>query len=111
MELVEVVVVALLLRGTGLAIWRLVLVGAFANLATHPSVWFVFTQLFLVGTTEYVVAAEGFAIVVEALFFWVVVPVISPARAIAVAVTANALSFVIGRAVQEVRPELLGLPT
>lgn len=109
--LVEGVVVVVGLRPTGVAIWRLALISLFANLATHPSVWFVFTQLFLVGTTEYLVVAEGFSVVVEALFFWVVLPGLTPRRAIVVAVAANAASFVTGRVVNEVWPELLRLPT
>lgn len=109
--LVEGVVVVVGLRPTGVAIWRLALISLFANLATHPSVWFVFTQLFLVGTTEYLVVAEGFAVVVEALFFWVVLPGLTPRRAIVVAVAANAASFVTGRVVNELWPELLRLPT
>ena len=71
---VEIPVAVLLLRGTGAGVPRLVVLVGLANLATHPSVWFVFTQLFLVGTPEYVVAAEGWAIAVEALFYAVAVP-------------------------------------
>ena len=41
----------------------------FANLITHPAVWFIFTQLFLVGTPEYVVTSEAWAVGLEALFY------------------------------------------
>jgi hypothetical protein len=94
---VEIPVAVVLLRGSGAGVPRLVVLVALANLATHPSVWFVFTQLFLVGTPEYVVAAEGWAIAVEALFYAVAVPGIRPSRALTVAVVANLASFVVGR--------------
>ena len=35
--------------------------------------WFVFTQLFLVGTAAYVLAAEAWAVLVETAFFMVVI--------------------------------------
>jgi len=109
--LVELAVVLVGLRGTGTAVGlpRLGLLSVFANLATHPAVWFVFTQLFLVGTAAYVVAAETWAVLAEALFYWAVLPGVSPRRALAVAVAANAASFVIGRAINMMAPELLRL--
>jgi hypothetical protein len=109
--LVEGAVVLYALRDAGVGLPRLALLILFANLVTHPSVWFVFTQLFLVGTTAYLVAAEGWAIAMEALFYWTVLPRISPRRAIAVAVAANAASFVMGRAISAWLPDLLRLPS
>ena len=73
---------------------------------THPAVWFVFTQLFLVGTTEYVVAAESWAVAAEAAFYWAAVTGLTVRRAIAVALLANLASFVAGRLVTELWPEL-----
>ena len=72
---VEIPVAVFLLRHADAALPRLVLLVVFANLATHPAVWFVFTQLFLVGTPEYVLAAEGWAFGAEALFYAVAVNV------------------------------------
>jgi hypothetical protein len=109
--LVEGAVVLYGLRGAGAGLPRLALLIVFANLVTHPSVWFVFTQLFLVGTTAYLVAAEGWAVAMEALFYWAVLPGLSPRRAIAVAVAANAASFVVGRAINAWLPDLLRLPS
>lgn len=93
---VEVVVVLLLLRRSGAGPWRLALLTAFANLATHPVAWFAITQLYVVGSTAYLAAAEGWAMAAEAVFWWAVLPAASPRRVIAVAVAANLASFVAG---------------
>ncbi len=94
---VEIPVALFLLRRVEPDRLRLVILVAFANLATHPAVWFVFTQLFLVGTPEYILAAESWAIAVEALFYAVTIRGISPRRAIAVALAANVASIAVGR--------------
>ena len=80
----------------------------FANLATHPIVWYVITQLLLVGTAEYLLAAESWAVVVEALFYAVAIRGLDPRRAIAVALVANAASFLAGRIVGDLWPEVFG---
>ena len=89
---------------------RLALLLVFANLATHPAVWFVFTQLFLVGTIEYVLVAEAWAVIAEVVFWWAVLPGVGLRRVAGVVVTANAVSFVVGRVLQDVWPGLLELP-
>lgn len=94
---VELPVVLVLLRRARIDPLRLGLLVVFANLSTHPAVWFVFTQLFLVGTPEYVLAAEAWAFGAEALFYAVAVPGITARQAIAVALVANATSFAVGR--------------
>ncbi len=86
---------------------RLVGIALFASLVSHPAVWFVFTQLFLVGTPGYVVAAEGWAILVEAVFYLVVIRGVSVARAFAVSLVANAASFGIGLLLGQVWLEVL----
>lgn len=87
---------------------RLVLIAAFANLASHPLVWFVFTQLFLVGTPAYVAAAEGWAFAIEALFYWTVLPRrLGAARAVGVSLLVNLASFLAGRLLWQVVPDLL----
>jgi hypothetical protein len=63
---VEVPIVVVMLRRSEPDLARLAGIALFANLASHPAVWFVFTQLFLVGTPEYLVAAEGWAVAIEA---------------------------------------------
>jgi hypothetical protein len=105
---VEVPIVLVMLRRVEPDLPRLALLVTFANLATHPAVWFVFTQLFLAGTPEYVIAAETWAVAVEALFYLVVVRGITVRQAIAVTVIANAASLVVGRLVGAPVFELFG---
>lgn len=109
--LVEGVVVLYGFRDASVGLPRLMLMLLFANLATHQAVWFVFTQLFLVGTTAYIVAAETWAAAAEALFYWTVLPAVSVRRVVTVAVAANAASFVTGHAVSVMWPDFPRLPT
>jgi hypothetical protein len=103
---VEVPVAALLLRRTEPDRLRLVLLVVFANLATHPIVWFVVSQVALVGTATYVLLAEIWAIAAEALFYWVALRGLAARRALVVSVAANVSSFLVGQLVGNVRPEL-----
>jgi hypothetical protein len=105
---IEVPIAGYLLRRVEPDRLRLALLLVFANLATHPIVWYVVTQLFLIGTWEYVLAAESWAVVVEAIFYAVAFRGLDPRRAIAVAVVANAASFTAGRIVGELWPEVFG---
>jgi hypothetical protein len=103
---IEAPIVAILLRRAEPDRVRLGVLIVFANLATHPMVWYVFTQLFLVGTLEYVLAAEGWAIAAEAVFYAAAIRGLSARRAIGVAVAANAASFLVGRLIDQLWPEL-----
>ena len=103
---VEVPVAALLLRRAEPDRLRLVLLIVFANLATHPIVWFVVSQVALVGTATYVLLAETWAIAAEALFYWVALRGLAGRRALVVSVAANVSSFLVGQLVGNVRPEL-----
>jgi hypothetical protein len=94
---IELPVVVYLLRTQEPSVPRLVALVLFANLATHPAVWFIFTQLFLVGTPAYVVAAEGWAVAAEAVFYVVTIRGLSLQRAVLAALAGNAASFLIGR--------------
>lgn len=109
---VEVPLVAVLLwrtrSGAAIGLPRLVGLAFFANLASHPLVWFVFTQLYLVGTPEYLLAAEGWAFGIEALFYAVAVPGLAARGAIAVSLIANVASFLVGRLLLHVLPGLSG---
>ena len=96
---VEVPIGLLLLRHAEPDLRRLFFLVLFANLVTHPAVWFVFTQLFLIGTPQYTLVAEAWAVVVEAIFYVVTIRGLAPTRSILVAVVANAASFVVGRLV------------
>lgn len=103
---VEIPMVALLLRGRPPGGWRLLVLVVFANLATHPAVWFIFPQLFLVGTLPFTLAAETWAVAAEAVFYGTAFRGISPLRAIGTALVANATSFFIGLVVTEAVPGL-----
>jgi hypothetical protein len=67
---------------------------AFANLATHPSVWFVLPLVFS-GDVARIVASEVWAVVIEALFYALTMK-ISASRAFAISAIANAVSFGLG---------------
>jgi hypothetical protein len=96
---VELPIAVLLLRPSGLGVWRLAGIVAIANLATHPVVWFVLPQLLDVGTVAYVAASEAWAVAVEAACYWLTVPGIGLRRAALVSVAANAASWLGGRVV------------
>ena len=103
---IEIPIAAFLLRRAEPDRLRLVVLIVFANLATHPAVWYVFTQLFLVGTLEYTLAVEAWAIGAEVVFYWAAIRGLPVRRAIGVAVVANAASFLAGRLIGEFWPEL-----
>jgi hypothetical protein len=103
---VELPIAAVLLRRYEPAWPRLIVLLVFANLASHPAVWFIFTQWFLVGTWTYVLAAEGWAVGAEALFYWAAFRGVSVRRAIVVSLAANAASFLVGRLLVAVWPDL-----
>jgi hypothetical protein len=103
---VEIPIAAFMLRRAGPDRLRLIVLIVFANLATHPAVWYVFTQLFLVGTPGYTLAAETWAIGAEAVFYWAAIRGLPARRAVAIAVVANVASFLTGRLIGEFLPEL-----
>lgn len=104
---VEVPIAVLLLRDAEPHRIRAGGLALVANLATHPIVWFVITQLFLVGTVAYVVAAELWAVAAEAVIYRLAIVDLSPLRAVLVALVANAASFAFGRLVVGLAPDLL----
>jgi hypothetical protein len=107
---VETPIVALLLwrleRALARDLVRLVVVVVFANLATHLAVWYVFTQLLLVDTWQYLVVAEAWAFVGEALVYWAAFRGLRFASAAAVALVANLASFAAGRLLAVVWPHV-----
>ena len=105
---VEVPIAGYLLRRVEPDRLRLAVLLVFANLATHPIVWYVITQLFLIGTWEYVLVAESWAVAVEAVFYAVAFRGLDPRRAIAVAVVANGASFFVGLIVGELWQGVFG---
>lgn len=103
---VEVPVVVVLARRAEPSLARLALLALFANLATHPIVWYVISQLWLVGTVPYVLVAEGWAVAAEALFYAVTIRALTAQRAVVIAVVANGASFLAGRIIGAIWPEL-----
>ena len=97
---VEVPLVVALLRRQEPNVARVVVLVVFVNLATHLEVWYVATQLLRVGTLEYVVAAEAWAILAEAVFYVAAIRGISFGRALVVAGVANLSSFLVGRVLE-----------
>lgn len=77
---------------------RLALV-TFAQLSTHPVVWFVLPALHL-PRGAFLATAEFWACAGEALLYAVAVPGLSARRATGVAVAANAASFVLGHSLR-----------
>jgi hypothetical protein len=73
---------------------RLALV-LFANLATHPAVWFVFPQLGLAYPLT-IAIAEAWALVLEAVFYAFAFPGLGGMRALHISVLANLASFLAG---------------
>ena len=104
--LVEVPIAAWLLRRAEPDLGRRLAIVVFANLVTHPIVWYVLSQVFLIGTVEYTLAAEAWAVVGEAVFYVVVIRGIRPERSAIVAIAANVASFAVGRVVGIVSPDL-----
>src|SRR4029079_12215861 len=90
---VEVPIATLMLRRDEPNLLRAAALVVFANLVTHPLVWYVWSQVFLIGTPQYVIAAEAWAILAEAVFYAVVIRGIRPGRAFLLATVANVASF------------------
>ena len=103
---VEVPLVAWLLRRAEPQLWRGAAIAVIANLATHPLVWFGWSQAFLIGTPEYVIAAETWAVAVEAAIFAVTIRGLGPRRAVLISLIANGASFAVGRVAVQLLPEV-----
>jgi hypothetical protein len=103
---IEAPIAAFLLRRSEPDLVRLVTLIVFANLATHPVVWYVLTQLLLVGTPGYTLVAETWATVAEAVFYAAAIRGLPWRRALLVAVAANATSWLGGRVIAGLLPDL-----
>jgi hypothetical protein len=75
--------------------WRQFSLMVFANLATHPAVWFIFPEL-PVGPWLSLGLSEGYAVGAEAFIYALVFPGVSWERATVASLAANAASFGIG---------------
>lgn len=105
--LIEVPLAAALLRGHEPSRPRLVALLVFANLATHPLVWFGFPQLPLSWAAS-TALSENFAWVAEAAFFAVSFQGVGPGKAALVSLCANATSFGLGLAFYTLADKLVG---
>lgn len=103
---VEAPIVGILLRQAEPSLWRLAVLFLFANLATHLAVWYVLTQL-IAAPIPFVAIAEAWAIGGEAVLYVAAIRGLSPGRAIAATVIANLASFLAGRVVFAIWPDLL----
>ncbi len=96
---VEVPIVVTLTRGHPIGARRRTLIAIFAQLVTHPLVWFVFPRLVGLTGRSSLALSELWAWLAEAGFYGVVLTGISPARALGVSAVANATSILVGLAV------------
>lgn len=78
----------------------LALIG-FANLASHPAVWFIIPSLRVTYPTM-VLVAESWAVLSEAVFYALVIPRLGFSRALGVSLVANGLSFGLGLIIRAV---------
>lgn len=104
---VELPIAVLLLRRVESDLRRAAVLVGFANLATHLAVWYVFTQLFLVGTPAYVLAAEGWAVIGETVVYVAAFRGLAWRWALITALITNGASFAVGRTVGQFLPELV----
>ncbi len=103
---IEAPIAVVLLRQAEPDLRRLGILIVFANLASHPVVWYVISQLVLVGTPTYTLVAEAWAIAAESVFYWAAIRGLTARRAIAVAAAANATSWFAGRLISGLWPNL-----
>jgi len=96
----EVPLVAWLLADAVPPLPRRLAIAAFANLLTHPLVWFFFPQLPLSGVLR-LILSEFWAFAGEALFYWIMVSPLGFGRAALVSLAANLTSFGLGWVVIE----------
>jgi hypothetical protein len=105
---VEAPIVLLLVRRAEPDLFRLAVIVLFANLATHLAVWYVITQLLLVGSWQYLVVAESWAVAAEAIVYWAALRGLRLTSAAVVATVANLASFAAGRALAALWPHVFG---
>jgi hypothetical protein len=103
---VEIPIAARLLRRWEPSSPRLIALVFFANVASHPIVWFVFTQVLLIGTLPYLAVVEAWAVSVEAMYFWAALRGVPVRWAAVTSLVANTASFVVGWILTAVWPVL-----
>ncbi len=93
--LVEVPLAATLLRPAEPRLGRRIALVLFANVASHPAVWFIFPALGLPYTPT-LILAEAWAVLSEALFYRLVFEKADAVEVFGVSALANGASFGIG---------------
>jgi hypothetical protein len=96
---VESILTVPLLREAEPRAWRRVALAFFANLASHPAVWFVFPALGTAPDTTLWIS-EAWAIASEVAFYVVVLPEASRLRLLGVVTLANGASWGVGVALR-----------
>lgn len=93
--LIELLVAVPLLRGVA-GRQRRVSAVIFAQLVTHPAVWFIFP---LIGWSQpiYLLVAESWAVLLECGLYLLAFPALRWSKALGVAALANAASFAVGQ--------------
>ncbi len=93
---VEAPIVVALTRGVAARVPRRFALAVFAQLATHPLVWFVFPRLVgLTGRTS-LLLSELWAWLAEAAFYALVFPELPAPRALGISALANGASIAAG---------------
>lgn len=93
--LVETPLAAALLRRAEPRLGRRVALVIFANVASHPAVWFIFPALGM-PYTPMLVLAEAWAVLSEAVFYRLVFEKTDAVEAFGISALANGASFGIG---------------
>jgi hypothetical protein len=94
--IIEIPIVAALTRRVPLPLWRRSAIAFFAQLATHPAVWFIFPRIVGLTGREATWVSEVWACLAEACLYAVALPRCSPLRAIGVSALANGASYAVG---------------
>lgn len=97
---IEIPIAATLFHRSGEPVWRRSALVFYANLASHPAVWFIFPALGM-PFPRMVLAAEIWAFLSEAIFYWLVFRREDPRRAAGVSLLANGASFGLGLILRE----------
>ena len=93
--LVETPLAVTLLRRAEPRLWRRIALVLFANVASHPAVWFIFPELGL-PFIPMLVLAEAWAVLSEALLYRLVFEKTDAVEAFGISALANGASFGIG---------------
>jgi hypothetical protein len=94
--IVEIPIVVTLTRRVPLPLWRRSAIAFFAQLATHPAVWFIFPRIVGLTGREATWLSEVWAWLAEACLYAVAFPRCSPLQAIGVSAFANGASYAVG---------------